>query len=1311
VRGALSVDEAAQALGTSPQTIRTMLRKGELQGERSPWGSRYVWRVSPDGVDEFLAKYGRLEGGRRTTRPATEPEGEAAIGPVEATTRSVEAEPEAEAEAEPEAEPTSVDLLGGAEVEPVHDSRPFVLRPRGRATVMVVVLGIPLLVAYIATRTLPGIWWFDELGHLDVFRRMLVVQLEFRLVVFLPVAIFVGSNLVTALRGVSAMPRPAVAAAVVVGSLAIGGMFASATAGHWETFVLWRHRQSFGVNDPLHGRDVGYYVFSLPFELLISNLLLWMVAVTAGLVMLVLTVRGQLGWRPRHASFEAQTHLLGLAAVFFLALAWRIHLEQFVLELQQPSSADSDSFAGADYVDVHVRMPGLAVLADLTVLVAVACVVAPFMSRRGGRGRTRVLVGVPLIALLGATGLVWILVPALVQRFVVDPSPLLREQPYLERSIAGTRDGLGLDDIQVEPYAPTHSFAAADFPGLTRSLSHVQIWDNPILGARMRQLVTDTPYFKPDDQTLDVVPVDGREQPTVVGTRELDLTAIRGQAGTWINDRLSYTHGLGVIRFSGTETGQDRGPQLLDSGLGLHQPRIYFGNFEGDGSEGGVAGAVSTPSQIGGLARSAWVLVDTRRPEVDASTAAGTSRTPYHYTGTAGIPLSNRLRRAVFALALDSKQVLLSHDLTPESRILLHRDVHDRLHTLAPFIDWDSSAVPLTSDGRVVFVVDGYTTSDSYPYAERVDLGGDRVNYVRPSVTATVDAFTGEVDIYLTDPEDPLARAWSEAFPSLFRPVDRMPLDLRGRLRYPPELFDAQAAAYERFHTSDPNVFASESDVWARPIALSGPIEVAGGVDFDESDEDDLRLTMQPGYSFSSPPGRSGSRLVMSTYYSPRSGQNLVATMHGWIDSNGRPQLGATSLPRDPVTLGPAQVSRQVFSTPRVSNLLGLRNLEIRDLDTSSLDSVILGRPRLLFLSGGVMQIQSLYEGSRGPGAARLLGVTAFINGRAGLGPDVDSAVRQALNEPPQVDLPSPPGPVTVGEHVTIQFRVENAKRETVTIVSPDGREHVSHRRVVTGPGSVTWVPTVPGGARVLVSVRGLDGTEVTHSISVQVLGRPPTVQLLRTPAQAVVGQPVLIPFRITRSSHAQATVSTLAGITFTRDYDLPQGRGVIDWTPDSAGSATILVRASGDQGQTASVMLRLTVRPTTATVAPPAVELLQVPPNPTVGVPGVYVLRASGCSTAVARIEGAGQEPLAWRFPCPVQEATFTWTPTVAGSYVLRTLARVPDDVSSGQAVHLTVAPAPSTGPASGPSPTPSSTRSRPTSSATAPVRRAGRP
>ncbi|WP_081790517.1 UPF0182 family protein [Nocardioides sp. URHA0032] len=1246
MRGHLTVDEAARALGTSPQTVRTLLRTSQLQGSKRAWGSRYVWEVSDEGLETFLARYGRLDGVRRR----------GPVAPAALVLRDERAlvplVPDGEPEPEPEPE----------EPEEPPDLRPLLLRPRARATAMVVVLGPVLLVTYVVMRTLPDVLWFREVGQSEVFTRTLVARFEFRLLVLVPVALFTGANLAVALRGAPPTYRWVVRIGRLAAPLVIGGMFASAVDGRWQTFVLWRHRQTFGVADPVHGKDVGFFVFSLPFERLVVDLLLWLVVVAAACVAIAYSVRGKLSWRRRRLTLDAQQHLAFLAAAFLLTIAWRLHLQTYLLELQQPSPDDSDSFAGADYVDVHVRMPGLTNLSMLAVVLAFACLAAPLVARRGRRRRARVMVGVPLVLLVAGSMLIALVVPPVVQRFVVDPNPLLREQALVAQSIAGTRAGLGLDGLDARTYAPTHRFTAADFGALSPRLRNVQTWDNDLLGSRMRELVTDTPYFRPEDEALDVVRRDGRRQPTVVSTRELDLAGVPENGGTWENDRLAYTHGSGLIRFSATQTGEDRGPRLLAGGVGLSQPRIYFGDFAP------VAGGVQDAS---------WVLADTRRAEVDGHSAATPGGASYHYTGTGGIAMSSWVRRAAFAAALGSKQILLSDDITPESRILLHRDVHDRLDTLAPFIHWDSSAVPLTSDGHIEFVVDGYTTSSYYPFAQRFQIGDAAVSYARASVRATVDAFSGRVRLYLVDPDDPVVRAWAAAYPSLFLPADAMPQDLQDRLRYPTQLFTAQATAYETYHALDPGVFTSDSDAWSRPIALSGPIEVASGVDFDQSDEDDLRLTMQPSYSFSSPPGATEPGLALTTYYVPSQGQNLVATLTGWIDPSGRPRLTATTLPRDPVTLGPAQVSRLVFATPRVRNLLGLRNLEVRDLDKSSIDSVILGRPHLLLLPGGVLQTQSLYEGSRGPGAARLLGVTAYIDGHAGLGPDIVSAVRQALNEPPVVELRRPRDPATVHQSVPISFDVGNAARETVTVTSPAGREQF-RRHLANGTGTIRWTPSAAGWAHLKVSVIGLDETVVTDSASVRVLGHPPSVRFLGSPGRAEVGDAVRVPFRILFGHRAVVTVSTRSGIAFERRYDLTDGRGVVSWTPDVPGRATIRIRARGQQDQATTVTLRLLVHEPQGAVAPPPVQLLHVPQHPTVGVAGSYAFGAAGCSTALVEIEGPSDDVPTWRFPCPVGRAEFAWTPALPGHYRLTTSSRAGGGLTSTQTLRIDVAATP---------------------------------
>jgi uncharacterized membrane protein (UPF0182 family) len=1110
--------------------------------------------------------------------------------------------------------------------------RPWFLRPRGRATVVVIVLGLPLLLACAAAHVLPGALWFDELGQRDVFLRVAAAKAELWLLAAAIAAPVVALNLCVALARAGVARTRASTLAVLAVSGVLASSLASHAASHWQTFLLWRHRQPFGVVDRMSGRDVGFFVFSLPLERLASGLLLGLITVTTAIVAAVYRARGELTLRQLRVRRPARAHLAALAAAFLLVLAWRFRLERYELELgQQP-------FAGAGYVDVHVRAPGLTALSILSVLTALVCVIAP----------RRAIIPAAALAIAMISFGSWL--PAVVQRFAVEPNPLLSEQRFVERSIAATRHGLALDRIEVHPYAPTKVDPADIPPGRFDS---VQVWDTRVLEERMRDLVTDTPHFRPGKAAVDIVRSRGRPRLIVASARELDLRHSGADASSWDNDRLSYTHGLGLPRYSATAIERNGQPKLLDGGTGIAQPRIYFGDLPPGAPE--------------------WVLVNTRRPEVDRPA----SRERYHYTGPAGIALSSPIERALFAVALGSRKLLISDDVTRASRVVLHRDVRERLAALAPFIRWDAHPVALPAGGRIVYMVDGYTTSADYPYGDRVALGGAAVSYARSAVRATVDAFSGAVRLYLTDASDPIARAWAAAFPSLFRAPGTMPAWLRRHARYPIDLFKAQATAYQRFHTTRADVFASGAEAWSPPASLSGAIEVAGNIHFDEDNEDDLRRRIKPGYKIAAPPGRRTPQLLLVTSYSPRRAENLVASLEGWVDGRGRARLAARVLPAEPRTLGPAQVSRLVFSTPRVSELLGLTNLELRDLSKSSLDTVSLGAPHLLYLPGGVVQVQSLYKGASGPGVSRLIGVTAFVNGRAGVGSDVAGAVRQALNEPPGVEVLKPRGPAVIGTPVVVRFRVRNARRETLTIETPTGRWE--HRRAISaGVGSVVWVPDAPGRVRVRAAVEGVDGSTAIGRTGFRVLSPRPAVRLTHAPRRARVGQMVRFRFAVKEALSEVAEVSTRHG-TYTRSYRIRKGTGFIEWTPTAPGPAELRVRVRGRDGQTATGSARLEVAAghrKAAAPDPPAVTLLRYPRRTTAGRTSEIVFKASGTTgEAVARITGDEGEARVWLFDHATGRTALRWTPARPGAYRLTISAQTRSGATAQATVPLTVA------------------------------------
>ena len=460
----LTVAEAAEALGASRQTVRTLLRTGELKGRREPWGRRYVWVPSRKGVDNSFP-----ERTSRWTPPPTyshrsdarrDGHGRIALSLLEAPPVG-----SADGVTQPPHDPYAA-AWDDAGARP----HPFFLRARGRATLFLVVVGLPLVLVYVAAYFFTDALWFDEIGQLSVFGRTVAAKTELYVLAGGVAAFVIGANLTAAVSRTRITWTRGTKAAVAAVSLVTGSYFASAASGHWQAFVLWQHRQSFGVKDPLHGKDVGFFVFTLPFERVVVQYLFLVVAAAAAAAAFVYWGRGSVGIRPLRVSREAQVHAAVLGAAFLLILAWRLRLEQYSLELGQPSPKDGSSFAGANYVDARVRTPGFAALSIFAVVLAFVCVAAPSAARNWFGRRPTFILGA-LVALFGI-GLVvvsaWL--PALVQRYAVDPNPLLSERPYLTASIAATRRA-GARRDRGRAILDHRHFGPADIPGIRKRLA------------------------------------------------------------------------------------------------------------------------------------------------------------------------------------------------------------------------------------------------------------------------------------------------------------------------------------------------------------------------------------------------------------------------------------------------------------------------------------------------------------------------------------------------------------------------------------------------------------------------------------------------------------------------------------------------------------------------------------------------------------------------------------------------------------------------------------------------------------------------
>jgi hypothetical protein len=842
--------------------------------------------------------------------------------------------------------------------------------PRVRALLALALLGVLGAVVAGLAGVYTDVLWFRELGHEPVLWTTLKWKVLAHGLPGFGTAAFVLANLTAAERRLASdVPwRRLLYAPAAVAAGLIAAEWRS--PGAWKLLALWSGRVDFGTRDPLFHRDIGFFVFSLPLYQQVATWALDALAMAAAATLVTYVAGGALS--------RARPHLLVLAALACLVMAWRCRLDQFALALPHGAVVP-----GASYADVHVRLPARQVLALGCLAAAALCL---FAARRPlARGPTAAVVVIAGVALAAQNVL-----PSAIERFFVAPQQLARERPYVERAIAATRAAFGLDAIDTRALPVGDRLSAGDLAAERRTIANVSLWDPTVLRPTLDDQEAIGGYYGFTRSSVDRYTVDGEPRLLALAARELDRSGA-SRTRSWANDRFAYTHGYGVVAASLGATDADGHPRFVgrefDAGtLGLEEPRIYYGQLaDGDPP---------------------YVIARSGRGEIDRP-APGTRPPEYHYDGSGGIALSSPLRRIAFAARFRDLRLLLTETVGGDSRIMLHRRVQDRVRALAPFLHWDRHAQTAVVHGRVLYLLHGYTTSTNYPYAASVRMGGTRVNYVRAAVQATVDAFSGKVSLYAVD-EDPILRAWQAVYPGLLQPVSRMPAELRAHLRYPRALFTAQARAFARYHAQDATAFWNGSDAWQLPLQLAGPVEDAGEIHFPDpreafdrdqrgDDEPPPDWHMRAEYVFARAPGRTRERLMLVTPFTPKGRENLAAYLAGWIDAGGAPRLSALSLPRDRLAIGPTQATRSVLATAAISRRLELLNRESRDLGSGAVNRTILGDARSIPIGGTLVHVQPIYLVAGGSGVPRLQLVTAVADGRVGYGRTLPRALRRIV--------------------------------------------------------------------------------------------------------------------------------------------------------------------------------------------------------------------------------------------------------------------------------------------------------------------------
>lgn len=806
---------------------------------------------------------------------------------------------------------------GGA--PPPRDEGPPSRRvPRGRVGKVAFVVAAVLLLLSLAASLWTESLWFSSLGYSDMWWTRLRTQVLLFVLGGLITALPIGLSLWLAHRtrpmsvpmtpGEQALAQyrraiepfrkvAAIALPAVLGVL--GGL---AAAGQWQTWLLWRNGSSTGTTDAEFGRDISYYLFALPWWSFVVGFLT--VAALGALFAAVFThyVYGGIVPPGRGRSTRvAFLHLAVIAAVLALLRAW-----SYVLSAHALTTQENEVLTGVGYTGAHALVPTKYILA-----VAAAMCAGLFLASVRSRSWRLPLIAVATLVVLSVV--VGSIYPALVETYKVSPSRNSLEEPYLQRNIDATRAAHGVTGVKTDSYDAVSDVESGQLREDAASIPGIRLLDPAVVSTAYQELQAQQPYYTfQDELDVDRYDIDGETVDVVVGARELDLDKVPADRRDWVNDHTVYTHGYGLVMARGT---QDRAgnPQWItpEDELGEYEPRIYFGEEMDHFSIVGQ-GDTTTPR------------------EIDQPTGGEESR--YTYQGEGGVAIGSRMRQAAYAVTHRDLKFLLSDAVGSDSRLLEHRTPSERVRRVAPWLTLDDDVYPTVVDGRIQWVVDGYTTSQNYPYStafsmsgvqsgqvssvqtqQASSLVGDRINYMRNSVKATVDAYDGTVKLYTWDESDPIVSAWDKAFPGLLTPKEEISGDLMSHLRYPEDLFRMQRAVLADYHVTSAADFRAGQDRWRVPDDPSrGNDGVAQPPYF-------LSLAMpdqeQPAWSLTSTYIPRGTRNVMAGYLAVDADAGSVKG----TPASDYGQLRLLSVPRNTTVPGVGQVQNDIVSSNATS--------------------------------------------------------------------------------------------------------------------------------------------------------------------------------------------------------------------------------------------------------------------------------------------------------------------------------------------------------------------------------------------------------
>jgi len=751
-----------------------------------------------------------------------------------------------------------------------------------------------LIVLLIIFNVLKGIWtewlWFSSLEFGSVYSKILVTKVTiFFVAAFVFLILFVGNILLAKRLGPKAS-IPFVAAEglknirrvsiviIVVGAILLSIIFGSIAQGQWETVLRFQDGQPFGVADPIFGKDVSFYMFSLPFQKFIQGWLLSALIVTLIFTFVFYGVNYSLRRLTLAFSRGGKAHLSVLFAGIMGIIAWRYFLDMYGLVYSERGAT-----FGAGYTDVHAQLIALRILMAVAILLGIVVLFNIF--RRGIR--------LPVYAFGGfiiAVIVVGAIYPAIVQRFQVNPSEFAREEKYIAYNIEFTKDAFALDRIEEQDFPAEEELTEEDISANPATISNIRLWDNRPLKDTYHQKQALRPYYDFYDIDIDRYEIDGEYRQVMLSARELYQEDLDPKAKTWVNQRLVYTHGYGLALSPVTEVTEEGAPIFH---IGDIPPTSDFEGFQ-----------IERPEIYYGEKTNNYIIVNTSTEEFDYP--LGEENIYTEYAGGGGVQLSSFFRRVAYAWHLGDFNILISGEIDSDSRILYYRNVQERVKHVAPFLQIDEDPyMVVTEEGRLVWIQDAYTWSDRYPYSEPLP---DGANYIRNSVKAVVDTYDGSVTLYVVEPDDPVVQTYWAIFPALFTSGEEMPEDIRAHLRYPQDLFLKQAQVYQKYHMTNARVFYGKEDLWTVP----------------EEVYRDTAQRMEPYYVIMRLPGEEQEEFLLMLPFTPEKKKNTIAWLAARSDGDNYGTLLAYYLPKEKLIYGPMQVENRIEQDTAITEQFAL---------------------------------------------------------------------------------------------------------------------------------------------------------------------------------------------------------------------------------------------------------------------------------------------------------------------------------------------------------------------------------------------------